>query len=184
MCITEPEWVKKYWDQIPYQWRYLRLRDYPRNKWLPGADSCEYCEAPYELQITDVDSSGNFGSVQIRIQHKPGCMEIQEAEGLGLNIHESINFDLAGWEVLENQPHKILGRTFWPLKSRSNIGPCLNCWKLIARIPLILFIDQGKGGELDFCWKCAEELGILELAIKKAPVIDAHSIMSEKTKGG
>jgi len=154
--MSEPEWIKEYWDQIPYQWRYLRLKDYPQNKWLPGAGECEGCGAQPEIQIIYVDPSGDFGTVQFRIQHEEGCYAVENGLVPGL-----LDQDLAGWEFKE-KPTKLLGRDFWPLKVRANVGPCLSCWKLVPETPLILFLDEGRGGELDFCFKCAEELGILD----------------------
>lgn len=157
--MGEPEWIKRYWDQIPYQWRYLRLKDYPMNKWLPGAGECESCGAPYEVQITYLDVDGDYGSIQIRIQREESCMEEE--------LYGSPEPEWAGWE-LKDKPTKLVGRDFWPIIRRANIGPCLNCWKLIPGTPIILFLDQGKGGELDFCFKCAQELGILDKALGRS----------------
>ena len=157
--MEEPEWIKQYWDQIPYQWRYLRLKDYPGNKWLPGAGECESCGAPYEVLITYLDEGGDYGTVQIKIQHKKGCMD----EGPYGVFPEP---EWAGWEFT-GKTHRLLEREFWPLKVRANVGPCLKCWKLVPETPLILFLDEGRGGELDFCFKCAEELGLLDTLKKQ-----------------
>jgi len=70
--------------------------------------------------------------------------------------------DVAGWEYMK-EPFKFNGREYYPLKCRANIGLCLECGKLIVGAPLILFIEEGRKGELDFCWSCAKKLGILEM---------------------
>ena len=54
-----------------------------------------------------------------------------------------------------------------PLKARGNIGPCLACSCLVVGVPLILFIDEGRKGEFDFCFKCASGLGLLEEIVGK-----------------
>jgi len=68
--------------------------------------------------------------------------------------------DFAGWEFMD-KTFRFRGREYYPLKSRANVGPCLNCGRLVVGVPLILFIDEGRGGELDFCFECVEKLGIL-----------------------
>jgi len=133
------------------------LKDYPVQTWLKAADGCEYCKAPYEFRVTWIDETGCFGDVETRIQHREGCMSIAEYDE---NFCED-SHDVAGWEFHE-RPITIQGHQLIPLKSKANIGPCLHCWKLIVGVPLILFIDQGKGGEIDLCFPCAEKLGVLD----------------------
>jgi len=134
------------------------LKDYPLNVWFEAADECEYCKSRYEVRIHEVDESGLFGTVEWRIHHKFHCPEITEYLE-GAPVTEISSMDVAGWEYMK-EPFKFNGKTYYPLKSRVNIGPCLECGKLIIGAPLILFT---KKGELDFCWNCAEKLKILEM---------------------
>jgi len=135
------------------------LKDFPFRKWLDAADCCEFCGARYQVRVTYVDESGCFGDVEYRISHAEDCAErFDEETGEELKPAE-FTFDVAGWEFVD-KPVTILSKQFLPLKARANIGPCLECGKTIG-IPLILFIDEGRGGELDFCQKCFEQLGLL-----------------------
>ena len=136
------------------------LKDYPLNQWIDAADGCEYCGAKYDVNITWVDETGNFGEVLTRIRHSEDCPERYDID-TGFDRGENLSHDVAGW-TFKKQTISIKGKTFTPLASRSNIGPCLNCEKLVVGCPLLLFIDQGRGGELDFCWSWAKELGILD----------------------
>jgi len=144
-----------------------RLKDYPQKEWIEAADGCEFCEEKFFVQITDVDGSGNFGSIKWRIYHKEDCPERLEEEEEILVAAEEFKEgeDVAGWEFYE---HTIMikGMTFYPIKSRANIGPCLICGKLVIRVPLILFINEGKKGELDFCFDCTKDRGILNQLTK------------------
>ena len=131
-----------------------RLRDYPLNEWMEAADGCDLCGEKARVMVTWVDESGNFGDVHVQHQHKDDCLD-PEMCGFGDHI------DVAGWEFSERDLG-IAGREWPTLKSRANIGPCLSCWKLVVGVPLILWPSDGDV-ELDFCFKCAEELGILDL---------------------
>lgn len=131
------------------------LKDYPRNKWMEAADGCDFCGAKYQLMITSVDETGNFGTIQVKIKHNEGCYEME------MYSDEEVREDIVGWEFFY-KPVKILGKEYIPIGKRANIGPCLNCGKLVVGVPFILFIDRGKGGELDFCFTCAQKLGILD----------------------
>jgi len=136
------------------------LSDYPFRKWVNAADGCEFCGAESEVRVTYIDGSGCYGDVEYRIRHRKNCPEkFNEETGEEINFSES-TFDVAGWEYLD-KPVELNGRQFYPLKARANIGPCLNCGKLVVGVPLILFIDEGRGGELDFCQRCFEDLGLL-----------------------
>ena len=137
------------------------LKEYPRDEWLEAADECEYCKSKYEVRIHEVDESGCFGLVEWRIHHKLHCPEIMEYLE-GATVTEVSSMDVAGWEYMK-EPFKFNGREYYPLKCRANIGLCLECGKLIVGAPLILFIEEGRKGELDFCWSCAKKLGILEM---------------------
>jgi hypothetical protein len=135
-----------------------RLKDFPLNEWIDAADGCEYCDAKYAVRITDIDKSGNFGYLQYRIYHTDTCplRLLGEVEG---DYEEGD--DVVGWEFMSN-PMIFSGKEIVPLKCRSNKGLCLSCEKIIISVPLMLFIDGGKGGQLDFCFGCARQLGVLE----------------------
>jgi hypothetical protein len=140
------------------------LSDYPFRKWTKAADGCEFCGAEYEARVTYVDGSRCYGDVEYRIRHREDCLE-RFNEGGELDCTESA-FDVAGWEFAD-RPLMLNGGEFLPLKSRTNVGPCLNCGRLIIGVPLILFIAKGEGGELDFCFSCFEELGLIERMVTK-----------------
>ena len=105
--------------------------------------------------------------------HKPDCPKLWDAYESGDNpwidypgeprdepkpVPERI--DIAGWEFLD-RILTVAGREWPTIRSRSNIGPFLNCWKFIVRVPLILWPGDGEV-EIDFCFRCAAELGVLE----------------------
>jgi len=135
------------------------LKDYPLNEWIEAADGCEFCGAKYQVRSTRVDPDENMGDVEYRITHTEDCPEGYYEEG-DYDPALAANFDVAGWTYKE-KPIKFRGLELYPLESRANIGPCLLCGKLVVGVPLILFIDEGRGGQLDFCFRCAEEKGIL-----------------------
>jgi len=146
------------------------LRDFPRGVWFEAADGCETCGAKYKVSIIDLDKDGVFGTVEWAITHKADCPErfaedMDEFIGEGEEFTES-DWDSAGWEFMP-KPFTFLGKQYYPLKSRANVGPCLECGRLIIGVPLTLFIGKGVKGELDFCWECAEKLGIMEMIRKK-----------------
>jgi hypothetical protein len=120
---------------------------------MEAADGCEYCGAKKEIMVLDVDESGDFGDIQVRCRHAEGCLE-----------EESESFDISGW-VFSHEVLKIVGREFPTLRTRVNVGPCFNCWKLIAGVPIILFPENGEY-EVDFCDVCVKELGILEAMLR------------------
>lgn len=144
------------------------LKDYPLREWLEAADGCEFCGAKYEVQVTLVDESGDFGEVSYRIRHQDDCPE-RYGEFMPGTLHSGLEsygevLDGVGWKF-SHRVLKIAGREWPTLKSRANIGPCLSCWKLVVGVPLILWPEDGEV-ELDFCFKCAEELGILETMLR------------------
>lgn len=59
-----------------------------------------------------------------------------------------------------DKPTHFMGKQYYPFTARANIGICHACEKLIVGVPLILFLDQGRKGQLDFCHECAKERGI------------------------
>jgi hypothetical protein len=141
------------------------LKDFPVYEWFEAADGCEFCGAPYRVMVTDLDESGCFGSVEWELEHKTDCTEVfdegSEEEYGGVDHGE----DVVGWEFMP-EPFTFHGKQYYPLKSRANVGPCVSCGKLIIGVPLILFIDKGRKGELDFCPECVKRLGIMEMIRK------------------
>ena len=130
------------------------LKDYQRGEWMDAADFCEMCGARHQVKVKEVQSDGLYGVVEIMERHGPGCPMRFEA-------YPYERSDTAGWEYASERV-KLFGREFTPLKERGNVGPCLGCGKLIVGVPLILFLDEGCGGELDFCFNCALELGVID----------------------
>lgn len=157
------------------------LKDFPLNSWIDAADTCEFCGRKYAIKITETDKSGKFGNVTWRIYHTLDCPErFNEEEEIIFSPGEyEEGEDFAGWDFRKNTI-TILGMTFKPLKSRANIGPCLICEKLVVRVPLILFIGQGKLGELDFCFTCAKEKGILDHLVPPKGTIELESKVKVK----
>ena len=141
------------------------LRDYPMNEWMEAADGCQFCRSKYQVRITYVDETGSFGDITYKIQHKEDCPDRFDEE-LGIPLTGNVVHDIAGWEY-HDYPFTFRGVQYYPLKSRVNVGPCHICTKLVIGVPLILFIDEGRGGELNFCFPCAEEKGMLEKMIKR-----------------
>jgi hypothetical protein len=137
-----------------------QLKDYPQDEWMEAADGCEFCGAKHMVKIAEVDETGNFGTVIIKTEHREDCPELFDDPAPVRDPIEEQE-DYAGWEFVD-KPYALLGKEYYPLSSRANIGPCLECGKLVVGVPLILFLDKGRGGELDFCFECAEKLGILK----------------------
>jgi len=139
------------------------LKDYPVKTRIEAAGGCQYCGAKYEVVITFVDESGCFGDVEYSVRHREDCPEgLDEEEGRWHEVQSGS--DVAGWEYMD-KPVKFFGLEFYPLKSRVNVGPCLICGKLVIGVPLILFLNQGRKGELDFCFPCVQEYGMLDALI-------------------
>jgi len=132
----------------------LFLKDYPRGEWMYSADFCEVCGARRHVRVKEVQGDGLYGVVEIVERHGPGCPMRFEAI-------PCMRSDQAGWEYA-SETVELFGREFTPLKARGNVAPCLGCGNLIVGVPLILFLDEGRGGELDFCFGCALELGIID----------------------
>lgn len=130
------------------------LKDYPRDEWMYAADFCEVCGARRQVRVKEVHGDGLYGVVEIMERHGPGCP-------MRFETHPYERSDHAGWEYT-CESVKLYGREYTPLKARGNVGLCLGCGKLIVGVPLILFLDEGLGGELDFCFGCAMELGIID----------------------
>lgn len=132
------------------------LADFPLDQWLPAADVCNRCGVGMEVRILNFvpDEHGGIGDVEWRVDHAGYCPEITQ------NILESGGFDggfdLAGWEI-GGMMVGLDGRNFPGLISRSNVGPCLNCWRLIIVQGVCLLGDEF---QLDFCQRCTEKLKI------------------------
>lgn len=126
--------------------RKPQLNDFPLNTPFDAADVCEKCGGKLRVTITFIDpnSDHTFGGL------------FWECEQCGDNGQ-----DIVGWK-LASKPVKILGKEFYPIILRANIGPCLNCGKIVIGVPLILFLNEGHKGELDFCFSCSKKLGLLE----------------------
>ena len=124
----------------------IELKDFPLNTPFDVADECPNCGGKLRAKVTftDPESDHTFGDVS------------WECQQCGVS-----DTDVVGWKLSET-PVKIMGKEFYPIISRANVGPCLNCGKFVIGVPLILFLDEGRKGELDFCFRCAEDLGILD----------------------
>jgi len=133
-----------------------RLKDFPLNEWMDSASFCD-CDRRFKVRVNFVDESGNFGDIEYKVEeHAPDC-PMRYDEETGEDISGQIEQDIAGWEYAM-WTVKLLDREFTPIVSRVNHGPCLECGLLIVDVPLILFLEKGKRGELDFCHTCFEKL--------------------------
>lgn len=139
------------------------LKDYVQDKWLEAADGCDYCGARYEVKVESMEEDGSFGDVAYRILHKKDCPDRYDPM-TGHDTSGEVFHDVAGW-TFKRKTVSLLGRKLLPLATRANIGPCLSCGKLIVHAPIILFVDVGKAGELDFCTDCVEDMKLLADAV-------------------
>ena len=115
-----------------------------------AADPCEMCGGTIQGEVTFVAKDGNFGDISW------ACGDCGD-----------VGVDVAGWEYADKNV-KIMGQKYLPYKSTVNHSPCHGCGKLVIGGPLILFIGNPKPwGELQFCFPCAERLGILERMLRK-----------------
>jgi hypothetical protein len=122
-----------------------RLSEYHLNQWIEAAGECPQCLSRHlQVMITWVDETGDCGDIVVR------CL-----------VCGFTDCDVAGWTV-DSCTRNILGKPYTPIKLRTNVGPCVACERLVVGVPLILFIDEGRGGELDFCSSCFEKVGLLE----------------------
>jgi len=149
-----------------------RLKDYPLDEWMEAADGCDLCGERAWVKVTWVDESGDYGEAYFKTPHRPDCPNFRDAyeswddpwvdypdEPRETPKPVPERREIAGWEWSE-RTITLAGREWTTLKARANIGPCLNCMKLVVGVPLILWPSDGKV-ELDFCFSCAAELGIL-----------------------
>lgn len=135
------------------------LKDFKLGEWMEAADGCQCCEAKYKVRILEVEADGTIGAVEWTITHSPDCPENWEPDE---SPQTETECDVAGWEFMD-EPVTLQGRQYYPLKARANIGPCLECGRLVVGGPLILFIDEGRKGQLDFCFECAKKIGIFDM---------------------
>jgi hypothetical protein len=125
---------------------------------MDAADVCDLCGSRPRVRVDHVDDSGDYGDVTVIEGHSPGCPYGEDGE--------EERCDLAGWEYA-GSTLRLVGRDWPVLSARLNVGLCLGCGRLVVGAPLILFLDKGRGGELDFCFGCALELGVMDLAVKR-----------------
>jgi len=118
----------------------VELHDFKLNKIYEAADRCDECGGAIFFKITWIDPE----------THDIGQIE-WECSRCGIN-----DIDTVGWTVAD-KPVEFMGKQFHPLTARANIGPCLNCGKLVIGVPLILFLNEGRKGELDFCFTCVKK---------------------------
>jgi len=137
-----------------------RLGDYPRGTWIESADGCDLCGARHQVNVRSV--KGHYGEVDVRMVHRPHCpAAYDEAPGGPDGYGACDRQESAGWEY--GGRRIVLGEREWtPIAARADVALCLGCGRLVVDGLIILFIDEGRGGELDFCLGCALELGVLE----------------------
>ncbi len=130
-------------------------RNYPLNQWMQMGDDCE-CGAPREIRITNVEHDVLF--VTKRAHHVPGCHDVVGEFGL---VEETANMS---WEFSGKTAN--FGGVDYPIIWKyANGCPCLRCWRLTDR-PILLFLKEGKHGELAFCKFCVEKYKMLEGFVK------------------
>lgn len=143
------------------------LSNYPVNESMQAADGCQYCSAIYSVTVLDVDAETQIGTISSGLIHDPECPdrfeEFEDPYSGDLDVAEASTegiIDIAGW-TFHNYSVKVFGGEFPAIASRANVGPCLNCWKLIVSVPLSLFSEE-HNYQLDFCHDCADRLGIFK----------------------
>jgi len=120
----------------------VSLLDFELNKDYEAADCCDECGGKIVFRITyRSPDHPNMGAVWWR------CLRCERED-----------VDIVGWEQADKTV-EFMGQKFYPLTARANIGPCLLCGKLVIGVPLILFLDKGEKGELDFCFTCVKKNG-------------------------
>ena len=150
-----------------------RLKDFPRDTWMEAADKCPVCEGPYMYKVTYVDDEGNLGDILVKAHHREDCPEVLEMGPYGPDMGDSWDRrDLVGWEYAEESV-TVAGVEWMPLRAKANVALCLNCQELVVGIPIVLYLDEGEKGELDFCERCAKDLGVLD-ALTRGPDMKNH----------
>ncbi len=131
-----------------------QLADYPIGKPFEAADGCQFCSSKYQVTITEVDDAGMWGTVEYSLAHEDDCPD-------RWLLDDSNEIDILGWTF---SPLRVAFGDWngQPLASRPNVGPCLNCWRLIIGVPLILF-DPNGAYQMDFCFECVENLQLMNL---------------------
>ena len=136
------------------------LGDYPRGTWIEAADGCDVCGARHQVRLLGVE--GPYGEAQVRITHRPHCPAACDEDPEGPDGYRVRGRrESAGWEYC-GQSVVLGGREWTPIAARAGVSLCLGCGRLVVDSLIILFVDEGRGGELDLCLGCALELGVLE----------------------
>jgi len=142
-----------------------RLKDFSLDTWIEAADTCPMCGGPYMVKVTWVDETGNFGDIMVKAHHRDDCSDILEIGPYGPDMGESWDrHDIAGWEYAD-ETVTFAGVEWTPLKAKGNVALCLNCMRFVVGVPIVLYLDEGRKGELDFCDACALDLGILDILV-------------------
>ena len=103
-----------------------RLDDLPIRVWMPAADSCIECEAPYKVRLVAVETRWNFGEVEIRAAHREGCLNIGEDARQGV-----------GWET--SGETLTWGEWTLPiLRWSATVGVCVACARLLVSVPVMV----------------------------------------------
>jgi len=118
----------------------VRLGDFELNKLYEAADPCPYCGGRVECKVTYID---------------PEDRDLGDLSW-SCTVCDAGDVDIVGWRQAD-KPVEFMGRKFYPLTHRANVGPCLACGRLVVGVPLILFLDKGRRGELDFCFPCVRK---------------------------
>jgi hypothetical protein len=124
------------------------LGDYPVDEWIEAAGGCDGCPARYQVRVLSLAARGQVGVLRTRIEHAD-CW-------VGEGVCEEDEY--TGW-TFEGTTVEFAGRQYAAFASSTNIVPCLNCWKLICDMPLILFPGSG-AYQLHFCMPCVKELNL------------------------
>jgi hypothetical protein len=146
------------------------FKDFPTGEWIMAAGRCECWGDEY------ADSCD--ASVEVKIE-KEGYMLIRCLKG-----HETDG--LVGWEV--GKEPVSLGRlgNFFPILKRADHSYCASCGRIIVDIPLILWgpnAPRRVDWEIDFCFACAERLGVLNwLNPKTGPATTQVSLSRKYAK--
>ncbi len=127
-------------------------KDYPLNEWLQMGDDCD-CGSPREVMITGrVDDFVDVTKRAHHVNHAYDCSGAEEET------------DFMSWEF--NGKTQNFGGVDYPvMKGHVNGCPCLRCWRL-TDFPILLFLNEGLGGELAFCKYCVERFGMLKMMVK------------------
>ena len=141
------------------------LKDYPIKAWLQAADDCNYCRAPVEIILLNREEPAR---AMTRVHHQMACSTIElrrDLEASASIIEKKIS---VGWEYPEDlRTFNFRGVNLPIIRTHVEAVPCLLCWRIITRGPIIYFIAQHlEGGLLSFCKFCVEKHKLLENQIR------------------